>query len=194
MDFAMAAEAAQSSGGDGYWQLAMMVAAIGLLGLFARYRRARLAANPPPNAKEIRERAADPDRYRSASDQALAALLETASQLTAEVNTKARVLNSLIKQAEEKSARLEELLERAENAVANGHPEAVASGAPGAAPENAAAGSGRLATVATEQAFPSGLHERISLLAAEGKTVAEIAKATNLSIIEVRFALKSMGN
>ncbi len=189
MGFAFAAEAAQNSGGDGYWQLAMMVAAIGLLGLFARYRRARAAANPPVNAKEMRERAADPDRYRSASDQALAALLETASQLTAEVNTKARVLNSLIKQAEEKSARLEELLNRAEQAVAVGLPEGAVS-IPSS--EGGAAGSGRF--TAAEPVFPSGLHERISLLAAEGKTVAEIAKATNLSIIEVRFALQSMGN
>lgn len=186
MDVLQAAEAGAKNGGSGYWQLALVLLAIGMLSLLARWRKAK-APPPAPSARELRERDHDPDRYRSAADKAIVEMLEMSRTLNAQVDTKIRMLNRLVKDAEEKSARLERLLARAGVAIEDGKPperEAPPSGEP------APSASGRLAK-AQSGAFVSDLQERIFMLHDEGKTVAEIAKATNLSTTEVRFAIDS---
>lgn len=182
MGWAWAAEAATDGGGSGYWQLIMVVAAIGFLGLFARWRKMRAPA--VPSTRELRERDHEPNKYRDAADRAIVELLETSRSLNAQVDTKIRVLNRLVKEAEENIARLEKLLgeakavhdgEGAKESPAVRKPEKV--DAPPPEPE--------------APRFLSDLHERIYVLRRDGKSVAEIAKATNLSTTEVEFIVKS---
>lgn len=193
---AMAADrAAQAAGESGYWQLALIMAAIGFVGLFLRWRRMR----PPPMqyAKEFRERDEDPNRYRDAADRALVELLETSRTLNAQVDTKIRMLNRLIKDAEEQCARLEGLMGLAKDAVppANGPAGAADRGARSSRPTDSVrrAPSASRRVIAEKNGGPhflSDLHERIYRLREDGKTVAEIAKATNLSTTEVEFIVK----
>lgn len=174
MDFAWAAEAAGKNEGGGFWQLALVLAGIGFLGVFARWRKARTPK--PETGREIRERDREPQRYRDAADNAVVELLETSRTLNAQVDTKIRILNRLVKEAEENAVRLEKLLAEAKGVEAPGReleaPLAV---------EPAAPVSGR-----TE------LQDRLLRLRRDGKTLAEIARTTNLSITEVKFALESM--
>lgn len=182
MDMVVAAEAAgnAASDGGGYWQLALVLAAIGFLGLFARWRKARTP--PPVTAKEFRERDHEPNKYRDHADRAIVELLETSRTINAQVDTKIRLLNRLVKDAEEQSARLEKLLGLAGGVDAP------------AAPATAAESGRRVAAPADGPVFQSELHERIFMLKKEGRALAEIAKATNLSTTEVRFALAALGN
>ncbi len=182
---AWAAEAAGNAGGagGGYWQLALIVAAIGFLGLFARWRKARQPVLP--TAKELRARDEDPNRYRSAADKALVELLETSRELNARVDTKIRVLNRLVKEADERIAALEALLAGAKAARNGGAlPPPETPPAPAPAPETPGAG----------QTFLSDLHERIHRLRQEGRNTREIAKATNLSTTEVEFIVKTLSS
>lgn len=185
MDLLMAAEAASESGGSGYWQLAMILAGIGFLGFFARWRKRR--APKTFTARELRERDDEPNRYRDAADRAIVELLETSRSLNAQVDTKIRMLNRLVKDAEEASARLEGLLAEIDRR-ANGD-----GSGPSVPVPSAGAPSGGAETSESKR-FLSDLHERIFRLRDEGKSMAEIAKATNLSIIEVEFAVKNMGD
>lgn len=183
MDMLMAAEtAADGASRGGYWQLALVLAAIGFLGLFARWRKARTP--PPLDTKEFRERDQDPNKYRDHADRAIVELLETSRAISAQVDTKIRMLNRLVKEADDRCAKLEKLLGAANDAQ---------DGAAGAAPPPTASGTGEPIRAAAEPVFQTELHERIFLLKKEGKTVAEIAKATNLSTTEVRFALTALG-
>ncbi len=186
MDFTWAAETAGTAAADGggYWHLALILAAIGFLGLFARWRRARMPVIP--TARELRERDAEPNRYRDAADKAIVELLETSRVLNAQVDTKIRVLNRLVKDAEEQCARLETLL-----AEARGTASAAPAGSGGAAEgggsgSDAGAGAEGRADAAGPK-FLSELHERVHRLSVEGMGIAEIAKATNLSTTEVEF-------
>lgn len=182
MTILQAAEAAGSSSGtSGYWQLALVLAAIGLLGIFTRWRKAKY--NPPPPARELRERDLEPNRYRDAADRALVDLLETSREISAQIDNKIRVLNRLVKDAEEQTARLERLL----GLAGERHPPEERQPAEPASPP------AKRAEPVPGTAFISELHERIARLREEGKSVAEIAKATNLSTTEVRFAMESMG-
>ena len=177
-----AAEAGTAANdGGGYWHLAMVLAAIGLLGVFARWRKMRSA--PPPDTREFRERDREPDRYRDVADRAIVELLETSHSLNAQVDTKIRVLNRLVKEAEEQSAKLEKLLAAAR--------EPVAEGGGGGAPAPVAPREEN-APPTPAPAFRSELQQRIHLLRSEGKSMAEIAKVTSLSTTEVRFAIESM--
>lgn len=181
MGWACAAEVATDGGGSGYWQLIMVVAAIGFLGLFARWRKSRAPA--VPTSRELRERDEEPNKYRDAADRAIVELLETSRSLNAQVDTKIRVLNRLVKDAEENIARLETLLAEAV-ALAEGEktlpkPAAVDPAPPPAPPPEPEG-----------PRFLSELHERIYRLRREGRNVAEIAKATNLSTTEVEFIVQ----
>lgn len=178
MDVTGVAETAARSGeSGGYWQLILIVAAIGFLGLFARWRKARQPVIH--TAREMRERDDDPGRYRDAADKALVELLETSRVLNAQVDTKIRVLNRLVREAEEKCGRLEKLL-----ALADGEMER-----PAKAPEKTdpAAAPPPEDARPEEPRFLSELHERVYRLRKEGGTVAEIARTTNLSTTEVEF-------
>ena len=183
MDWAWAAEPGAGGGsGGGYWQLAIVLAAIGLLGLFARWRKARAPAMP--TTSELRERDENPNRYRDAADRAIVDLLETSQTLNAQVDTKIRVLNRLVKEAEEHAARLEALLAEARR-LEEGIPAQPGAGTP--APQAAAA---EPAPETRAKGFLSELHERIYRLRADGKSVAEIARATSLSTTEVEFIVR----
>ncbi len=186
MDWAIAAEAAGGGGGaasGGYWQLILILAGIGFLGLFARWRKAK--APPPVDTKVFRDRDQDPNRYRDAADRAIVELLETSRSLNAQVDTKIRVLNTLIKEAETQTARLEKLLAEARGETADkGTGEAAAS----QRRRTGVSGRGGAASPAGR----TELQERIFVLRREGKSLPEIARATNLSTTEVRFALETM--
>lgn len=183
MDLVWAAETAAGESGSGYWHLALVLMGIGFLGVFARWRKKRHV--DAPKTGELRMRDQEPNRYRDAADSAIVDLLETSRSLTAQVDNKIRILNRLVKDAETHCARLEQLIEDAKRLAEDGKP----SPAVRAEEEDTV-------TCPPPQAksFLSELHERVFLLSEEGKSVSEIAKATNLSTIEVRFALESMGD
>jgi hypothetical protein len=182
---AEAAVAAGAESGGGYWQLALIIAGIGILGLFARWRKARMPV--VQTARQIRERDTDPGRYRDAADKALVELLETSRELNAQVDTKIRVLNRLVKDAETAAARLELLL-------AEGRAFGGADAPPPPAPLPEASADETIALPAEpKKRFMSDLHERIYRLKKEGHDSAEIAKATNLSTTEVEFIVKTLG-
>ncbi|MCD8350769.1 MAG: hypothetical protein LUC93_09185 [Planctomycetaceae bacterium] len=184
MDYILAAETAEAATREtgGYWQLALILAAIGFLGLFARWRKAR--TGPPLTAREMRARDDDPNRYRDAADKAIVELLETSRSLNAEVDGKIRVLNRLVKDAGDKCARLEKLLAQARETEQGTIPSTTTT----MTPDDPPAGSEMDTVVLPPQPkFLSDLHERIYRLRQGGKSVAEIAKATNLSTTEVEF-------
>lgn len=179
MDVVWAAEAAAEGGGGGYWQLAMILAAIGFLGLFSRWRKSRVT--PVQSSREFRDRDETPNRYRDAADRAIVELLETSQTLNAQVDTKIRILNRLVKEAENNCARLEKLLAAANDLHEGSQPDRLAAaGARSPAEKPAPAGP----------KFLSELHERIYRMKEEGRSAAEIAKATNLSTTEVEFVVK----
>lgn len=184
MDYLWAAEAAAERETGGYWQLALILAAIGFLGLFARWRKAR---QPPPVVlEELRERDKHPNRYRDNADRALVELVEMGREINAQVDNKIRFLNRLVKDADDRIARLENLLKEAEAAPRGGPPPglAVAPGADQDSPPPAPAPS-------TSRRFRSELQARVVQLAEGGKSTSEIAKATGLSILEIQLALKN---
>lgn len=187
MGLLWAAEAGSKSDGTGFWQLAMVLLGIGILGLFGRWRKGR--ARPMVAAKEMRERDQDPNRYRDAADKAIVEMLEMSRTLNAQVDTKIRLLNKLVKDAEDKTAALEKLLGLAGRTLENGIESAEA---PPATAEPAPSASSRT-RAEPAKSFVSDLQERIFLLHNQGKTVAEIAKATNLSTTEVKFTIENMG-
>ncbi len=177
---ACAAERVLEPGGGsgGFWQLALILAGIGFLGLFARWRKSRMPVLR--TAKEMRELDSDPNRHRDAADKALVELLETSRALNAQVDSKIRILNRLVKDAGEAGAKLEALLAE-ERALRAGEPPP-----PPPEPAEEEGAPKRLA-------FMSDLHERIYLLKTEGRSSAEIARATNLSTTEVEFIIKTLG-
>lgn len=186
MDWLAAAEAGKAAEGgtNGYWQLALILGAIGFVGLFARWRKSRQPP-PLPSARELRERDADPDRFRTAADRAIVEILETSRSLNAQVDTKIRVLNRLVKEAEDLTGRLEKLLAEARECSG----ETPGDGTAGKRPTRI---SDRRETVAPAANARTELQERIRLLRNDGKSLVEIARATNLSITEVKFAIGSM--
>ncbi|MDR1535634.1 MAG: hypothetical protein LBU64_11175 [Planctomycetota bacterium] len=183
MELIPAAEIGAETFGGSLWQLALILAAIVLLGAYSRWRRARTP--PPATLADLRKMDQTPERFRSLADQAIVDLLETSRTLNAQVDTKIRVLNRLLKDSEERAARLERLLAAAESL--NPSPDAANSPpAPADSPRPAAAAPDRPAAALTE------LQRRILRLRDQGKTPREIAKATNLSTTEVGFAMESL--
>lgn len=185
MESLWAAETAASGDGSGYWLLVLVLMGIGFLGVFARWRKHRRPV--VPSAVELRERDSAPNRYRDAADAAIVELLETSRALNAQVDNKIRILNRLVKDAETHSARLEKLLAQAEGIERVEIPVRTR-------PTRAAEEETVICPPPTPGAFLSELHERVFMLRREGKNISEIAKATNLSTTEVRFALDSMGD
>lgn len=189
MDLVMAAEAADAAKDTGgYWQLALILAAIGFLGLFARWRKSRMPV--VTTVRELRERDEDPNRYRDTADRAIVELLETSRVLNAQVDTKIRVLNRLVKEAEENCSRLERLLAEARGELERPTSKRISSRGAAPAPERAEPTEAE-EEATTEPRFLSELHERIYRLKVEGKNVAEIAKTTNLSTTEVEFIVRT---
>lgn len=185
MDFLWAADGTTSEGGSGFWLLVMVMMGIGFLGFFGRWMKRRRPALP--KASELREREREPNRYRDVADAAIVELLETSRSLNAQVDNKIRLLNRLVKEAEASCQRLEKLLADAGRLEEQGLP------AQPAVPEQAASVEDTVLCPAPGRTFLSELHERIYHLREEGRTESEIAKATNLSTTEVRFALESLG-
>ena len=182
MDYLDAGNAATDAFSGGYWQLAMILAGIGVLGLYSRWRRSRAA--PPVTLEQLRRVDEDPNRYREPADRAIVELLETSRSLNAQVDTKIRVLNRLVKDAEEQAGRLEKLLAESRGA-------APAAGAP-AVNETDASGAGVRPDPGGSRPRLTELQERMLRLHSEGRSLAEIARATALSTIEVGFALDNM--
>ena len=182
MEQLLAAEAAGTPGGsDGYWRLALVLAAIGIVTLFARWRKARQP--PPVFTKELLERDQDPNRYRDAADRALVELVEVGREINAQVDSKIRFLNRLVKDADERIARLEKIL---------GEADAAQGTTPVLSVKNAqSSGSEERQTNSVSRKFRSDLQARIVSLSEEGNSFTDIAKATGLSILEIQLALKN---
>lgn len=147
----------------------------------------------------------DFDRLRQASDKALVDLLETGREISAQIDTKIRILNKLVKDAEVQAARLEKLLKVsvtvssagtvakvAENVVAArppaAEPERIVEPAPAAPSAPAPAPSGP--TLRPSGRWAADMPRRIAALAAAGRTREEIALAVGLSIQEVDLACR----
>lgn len=186
----MAAEPASSGGSNGYLNLALILGAIGALGLFSRWRKSKRP--PVPTLKELREREVNAGAYRDAADKALVDLIETGREINAQVDTKIRFLNKLVKDAETQIRRLEEILAKANGKESQPPPQeavpppAAARGSTRVSRESAGKTAGDASLPRTE------LHERIAALRAEGKNHAEIARAANLSLVEVQLALSQI--
>ncbi len=179
MNWVWAAEKASDSaaGSDGYWRLAMILAAIGFLGLLARWRRSK--QKPPIPARELRERDQDPNKYRSASDRAMTELLEAGREITAQVDIKVRFLNRLIKDADSRIAKLEELVKQADSCAETCGETSVPM------PERRQPEIGR-----SSGRYLSAVQERIVAMHDQGKSLSEIAKATGMSTTEINLALE----
>ncbi len=166
---------AESSDGDN-WLLALTLALAVLL-IFRLWPRPRPAARSDPESE------ADAAlRIRRSADKALVELAEVGREISGRIDTKIRILNRLSKEAEAQIKRLELLLRAAGREVP-----------PAAEEENtsSATSSRRLATVIDEaDKTARELHERVLQLSREGKTAAEIARLTRLSIQEIDLVLR----
>lgn len=143
--------------------------------------RRRSGQNHGEDLDDIRERAANAGRIRSTADQALVDLLETSREISAQIDTKIRILNKLVRDADAKCKRLEKLLGMPEDSVS---PPRVGTAAEEQPHEGARSRSGRLVT---------NMQSRIANLANEGRSLAEIAHITHLSPQEVKLALQLLG-
>lgn len=180
MDVVFAAEAvSQSSGTDGYWKLALILAAIGILGLLSRWRKARVPPQVP--AKEMRARDQHPERYRDVADRALVELVEVGREINAQVDTKIRFLNRLIKEADDRIGKLEKLSAQIE----------MPADAPAAMRQEPAA---KAARTSGSRRFFSELQARVVDLHDSGRSVTDISKATGLSTVEIELALQNAKN
>jgi len=129
-------------------------------------RRARRPAAPVSRPEPVREAG---EKVRRTADAALVELLEAGREMHAEVDTKIRLLNKLIKNADAEAKRLEALLRLARPEVLPPAPPVEVQKAAEPLPE---------------------LPTRIAALRREGKTPAEIARELRLSITEVQLALR----
>jgi hypothetical protein len=180
MDFVFAAEAVGQAGGtDGYWKLALILAAIGILGLLSRWRKARVPPQAP--AKEMRSRDQHPERYRDAADRALVELVEVGREINAQVDTKIRFLNRLIKEADDRISKLEKLSAQVESIAET----------PGVVRQEQTA---KAARPSGSRRFFSELQARVVDLHDSGRSVTDISKATGLSTVEIELALQNARN
>ena len=110
---------------------------------------------------------------QQAADEALVQLLETGRQIQAQIDTKIRVLNKLIKDADTQADRLQSLIEAVEDEPAPPEESTTVT-------EPKRTKSGR---------WVSDIHARIEALKDQGRSPAEIARATRLSVQEVNLVL-----
>ncbi len=148
----------------------------------------------------LRERVEDAEqeaRARRTVDRALSDLLETSRDINAQIDTKIRILNKLVKDADREARRLEKLQGR----EVGGAEESKAQPAGGDAAEEHVGGAREdRAGDPEERRGPSGgsesrrrwraMRERIGHLQAEGRAPAEIARVTRLSVQEVNVILR----
>ena len=148
----------------------------------------------------MRERVGDAEqeaRARPTADRALSDLLETSREINAQIDTKIRILNKLVKDADREARRLERLQGR--TAGAADEQETETAGAAGTT-EPAAVSPEDTTGDPEERARPSGanesrrrwraMRERIEHLQGEGRAPAEIARLTRLSLQEVNVILR----
>lgn len=185
MDWAWGAEQAVADSGqqDGFWRLAVILGAIGVMALLARWRQRRNKDLPPRKAVDQRERFEREERMRNAADQALVELVETGREISAQVDVKIRMLNRLVKDAERLSERLEKLLFDASQKLS----EQAQREEP--APETTRKSS-RVDAGLTER---SAKATRIVELHGQGKSIPQIARETGLSQVEVRMVIRHSG-
>ncbi|MBN2712565.1 MAG: hypothetical protein JXR97_09070 [Planctomycetes bacterium] len=150
-----------------------------------------------PRLDDIRKMESDIRTVRSAADQALVDLLETSREISAQIDTKIRVLNKLVKDADDRCRKLETMIRISEGELSVSElDKATENEAEKNIPEREAAesGSGDCSSIAEPAKTRSGrwvskIHARIEALGEEGKTPAEIARITNLSLQEVNLVL-----
>jgi len=173
-------------------QLALLMVIVVLAILAPRMIRRARGRSGARTLKEVRAAVADAERdahVRRAADQALVDLLETSREISAQIDTKIRILNALVKEADAEARRLEALLGRGKDESLS---TSAAAGGPAAAAgtEGAKEGGGGEAPVPGEsRRGRRDLHERIALLQGQGRSAAEIARAMRLSLQEVNMVL-----
>ena len=165
MDWVWAAEAGGGSGGvdpsSGVWRLVWV--ALGIMVIVFVTRRQKRLSEQRAAARTSRLLADDGENARRAADQALVSLADMSREINAQIDTKIRFLNRLVKEADERIDRLEALVR-----------------------------SDRPAEAAPSSASSTGLHARVRELRDAGKSPAEIARATGLSLLEVSVALRQL--
>ncbi len=193
----------------------VFILAIAALAVAAPYltRLARQKTGSPPEAPPR-----DPDewpshqRIRRTADKALVELVETGREISAQIDTRIRILNKLVREADEAASRLERLQgsrsgeslpEQAESTPArNGDTDARKAVSPpetadaptaepaGTVPEGGAGPeSAQGPTAGGRSVSRSALHDRVAALAAEGRSAEDIARDLRLSTSEVCLAL-----
>lgn len=194
MDGAPLAET--GAGGLGMAQLALLILVVlvavasPILVRIARRRKEKELASPAEERDAAR-------RVRLAADKAMVELLEAGREITAQVDTKIRVLNKLVKDARDQADRLERL-----TGVSTTPGESDASG--GASPAETDAGERSVPAVSAGNDNGKGgsasatrsarrrtrIQERISSLHRQGCDAAQIARITHLSVAEINLALR----
>jgi hypothetical protein len=184
----------------------LLILAIAAIAVAAPYLT-RLARekrrDPPSGGASHAEEWPSRERIRRTADKALVDLVETGREISAQIDTRIRILNKLVRDADAAAERLERL-QRGESAqsapVRAAPPEAEAEKSGEAGPPRGAepapppgaelrTAAATPAPLAASPASRSALHERVAALAAEGRSAEAIARDLRLSTSEVRLAL-----
>ncbi len=154
-------------------------------------RRKRLQA---PGLQDVR-RMEDELRGKRMTEEALVKLVETSREISAQIDTKIRVLNKLVKDADDRSRRLEQILGLMVPAPdGSTRPETVLTESSASTPAGGEE-AGEVASPAdrkdrTESGrWVSDLHRRIMALHEEGRSPSDIAREMRLSVQEVNLVL-----
>lgn len=151
---------------------------------------ARRRKKEVPRLDDVRETVAEQQKLRRTADKALVDLLETSREISAQIDTKIRLLNKLTKDADAQARRLERLLGQTKT-----QPDAARDKGPEVdllAEENA--DESRAVDLERPRRTASGrwmrdVHRRIQQLHESGKDIPEIARRTHLSVEEVGLVL-----
>lgn len=102
---------AESANGITIVHVLLMMAVIAFLYMLPRWRkRWESPESDRGGIAEVRERAEVQAKMRSVADRALVELLETSREISAQIDTKIRILNKLVRDADVQASRLERLL------------------------------------------------------------------------------------
>lgn len=187
-----------AEGGTYDFRLLLLLALIVLLAVLSPILVRRRNKPEAPRLGDIRKMEDDIKSVRGAADQALVDLLETSREISAQIDTKIRVLNKLVKDADDRCRKLEKLVKLADGEDVDMDETTVMDVkvvAPSAdRDEKEAPAVPVMEDISKPKRTQSGrwaskIHARIEDLDGQGKTPAEIARATNLSLQEVNLVL-----
>lgn len=156
-----------------------------------RHRRAQ--GSSPTHHYDPRQQMDDEMAIRRTADQALVDLVETGREISAQIDTKIRILNTLTKDADRQCRRLEKLLGIADNSAdevfitSNLTPDKKNHNA--AANDNSPTAMVRKPSSRTSSRRHSDLHTRVAALHDAGHSPDEVARLARISRAEVDIVL-----